>query len=103
VARVPSIFMARKAVAHEKKKEKKDMVNRDGKRNWLVFVVIVLGLFGSLASAAGTDSPPVATEEKISVIPEPVTLLVLIAGLMLFSWKRTQKTRSRSAVTGTRD
>ena len=96
--------MVRIAITREKK-EKKDMVKRDGKRNWLVFVVILLGLFGSLASAAGTDSASAttATQEKISIVPEPVTLLVLVAGLMLFSWKRTQKTRSRAAVTGTRD
>ena len=80
------------------------MVNRDGKWNWLVFVVILLGLFGSLASAADTDSAAVvATGEKISIIPEPVTLLVLVAGLVLFSWKRTQKTKSRAVVIGTRD
>ena len=78
------------------------MYIRNRKWTWLVFAMILLDLMSSLASAAGTDSAA-ATEEKISVIPEPVTLLVLTAGLMLFSWKRTQKTRSRAAVTGTRD
>ena len=81
------------------------MFNRVGKLNWLVMVVLVLGLLSSLAAAAGADSPDaaVAAEEKISVIPEPVTILVLTAGLMLFSWKRTRKSRSRPAVTATRD
>ena len=88
-----------------KQKAKKDMSRRTGKWNWLVFVVILLGLLSSLASAAGTDSAnaAVATEEKISIVPEPVTLLVLVAGLMLFTWKRTNKSRSHSAVSGTRD
>ena len=78
------------------------MFNRVGKLNWLVLVVLVLSLLSSLASAAGAD-PAVATEEKISIITEPVTLLVLIAGLMLFGWKRTHKSRSRSAAIGLRD
>ena len=81
------------------------MVNRVGKWSWLVFVVIFMGLLSSLASAADADlsAASVATEDKISVIPEPVTLLVLLAGLMLFSWKRTPKSRFRSAAPGSRD
>ena len=103
MARVLSVYMARESVRHEQK-EKKDMCSRTGKWNWVVLVVILLGLLSSLASAVGTDSADaaVATEEKISIIPEPITLLVLVVALMLFSWKRTHKSRSRSVATGTR-
>ena len=78
------------------------MVSRVGRFNWVVLVVLLLTLLSSFATAAESD-PAVATEQKISVIPEPVTLLVLIAGLMLFGWKRTHKSRSRAAVTAARD
>ena len=61
------------------------MLNRTGKWNWLVFVVILLGLLSSLAPATGTDSADAATatQEKISIIPEPATLGLLLIGLLL--------------------
>ena len=80
------------------------MFNRAGKVNWLVLVVFLLGILSSLAWAAAEGSPDsAATEQKISIIPEPVTLLVLLAGLMLFSWKHSRKSRHRSVASGTRD
>ena len=95
MARVPFVF---------EEKEQKDMSIRISKLNWSVLMVLLLGLLSSLASATAADTANtvVAAEQKISIIPEPVTLLVLLASLTLFSWRRTRKGRSRPIATAKR-
>ena len=79
-------------------KEKKDMFNCAGKLNWLVVAVLLLVLImNSSTWAADGDSSdkPVVGEQKMSIIPEPATLVVILAGFLLFAWKRKYKDKSR--------
>ena len=99
MARVPFVLMGSRVFG----REEKDIFNQASKWTWLVLALIFPGLLTSLVSAAGSDSADtaVATDRKVSIIPEPVTLLVLLAGLMLFGWKRNRKSRSHSAAPAT--
>ena len=45
------------------------MYNRSSKWSWIVLLVILVGVLGSL-SFAEADPADAATEEKISIIPE---------------------------------
>ena len=74
------------------------MFNNAGKLNWLVLAVLLLVLIINNATwAADGDSGDnlVVGEEKMSIIPEPATLLVILAGFLLFAWKRKYKDKSR--------
>ena len=78
------------------------MYNRSSTWSWVVLLVILVGVVGSL-SFAGADPADAATQEKISVIPEPVTVLVLLAGVVLFGWRRTRRRMPRAVADSVQD
>ena len=57
-------------------------------------VLLPFAVAGAEASDSGDSL--VVQENKISIIPESTTLIVLLAGLLLFTWKRKYKDKFRS-------
>lgn len=84
------------------REQKRDMYNRSRTWSWVVLAVILVSTLGGL-SFAGADPADAATEEKINIIPEPVTVLVLLAGVMLFGWRRTRRRRPHAVAERTQD
>ena len=74
------------------------MLNLNTKLNWLVvavLLVVILSRSVSWAAAVTEDSDSdngtTAQANKISTIPEPTTLIVLLSGLVLFTCRRKYK------------
>ena len=79
------------------------MLNLNTKLNWLVVAVLLAVILSSSASwaaavaeASDSDNGSTAHANKIGIIPEPTTLIILLSGLALFTYRRKYRGKNLS-------
>lgn len=79
------------------------MLNHTSKLGWLVVAVLLVVILSSstswavaVAEASDSDNDATAHANKIGVIPEPTTLIILLSGLALFTCRRKYRGKNLS-------